>query len=725
MKLLIALLLFFSALSIHAQNWTSIGPQGGYFKEFSFHPTNPSTLYAGSDDGGGIWRSTNDGQDWTLLTENFPNMTGWSITIDNQTPDVIYACDVYGRYGLLKSTDGGSTWNQSTNGLSTNYELMVSGLTMKSSDTLFISTGEGANTTPPRPGNGVFKSFDAGNSWTPAGLQGETVLSIGNNIFGTVFAGTEANGLQFTNDNGATWAPHPDITNTAVVFEIEVEGNVIAVASSAGVFLSTNWGVNFINTGLAGEFNFDVCIHQTTPDVELICPTFVGLQQYSSATSNWSILADPLLDDKLVIGIGSNGDDIYAGTFSNSPIIALYDGAANWTEAASSPFCTEISTLAIDQNNSSNIVTGLLGTYNIGGNYNAEALYTTNDGGLNWTRKGPEAHAISVTPNPDRFASSYLGTFSQGLFKTYDGFDTYINLISGNKLIADIAIEATDTNVVIVSQIDLDITQSSIQRSIDGGINFSNVSAIAANRLTFHSSEEDSVFAATTDGIYLSADNGVTWNVWQLSGVNVQSILHDGTLYAGTDAGELYHFENGMLTNISGPWATPVQIKSIHKENGHLIVGLNGAEQDTTNELSGSLWMSSDNGSNWTEITGNIYNTNVYGNNVVASNNGELIVGTYGGGIFQSSGLTLNTQVNSQPSFDFQVFPNPSSDYIAISVDTKETLPLEISDVSGKVVHDQTVVDGQIISLGHLPKGIYYITLKSDAMASTISFVRQ
>ncbi|MEM9022864.1 MAG: hypothetical protein AAGB22_03935, partial [Bacteroidota bacterium] len=603
MKTIVFIMLSLLSVQSFGQGWEQLGPMGGYVKEITFHPTNPAIIYAGSDDGGGVWKSENGGADWRLLTGNFPNMTGWSITINEANPSVVYACDVYGRYGLLKSTDGGTTWHIA-NGLSSAYDKMVSGIALKSADTLFISTGEGATTVPPRPGNGVFRSDDGGASWRPAGLQDTTVLAIGNNVFGTLFAGTEGHGLQFSNSNGQHWAPHPQINAAATVFEIEVADNVIAVAANSGVYLSTNWGVDFVNTGLAGDFNFDVAIRQTAPTIELVGTTFSGLQYYSSATGTWNLIADPLLNNELIIGIGAADSTVMVGTFSNSPLVVSHDGGSSWSQPATSPVCTEINDVVVNPNDAGHMLVALLGTYNVGGSYNNQCLYETTDAGSSWSRKGPKAHAMCLSPNPANFNSQFLGTFSQGLYKSSDRFGTFTNLISGNKLIADVAISARDTNIVLISEVDLDAIQLTIKRSTDAGSSFSTVAQATANRLLFHPLNNDTAYAATDNGILLSADVGATWSPWVLNGNNI-SAMHfaGGALFAGTNVGQLYKIEDGLVADISGNWEVPVEIKSIHQEGKNLLVGLNGAEQDTSNTLNGSIWRSFDRGTSWHDIT--------------------------------------------------------------------------------------------------------------------------
>jgi len=669
-----------------AQNWVSIGPGGGYFKEFAFHPVDTATVYVGSDDGGGIWKSTDGGNTWNLSTADYPNMTGWAIEIDPANPNVVYGCDVYGRHGLLKTTDGGASWSRITAGLSTQYDRMVSGIALKTSDTLFISTGEGANTTPPRPGNGVFRSDDGGNSWTPAGLQGTTVLSIGQNVFGTIFAGTESTGLFYTNDNGATWILHLDILPTAVVYEIETRDSVIAVATPSGVYLSTNWGINFTNTGLVGEFNFDLAIRATHPDVELYGSTFTGLQAYSSASSLWTPISDSLIDNQLIIGVGARDAEVYLGLFSNSPIVRSPDAGTTFTELIASPAVTEINDLVVDLLQPNRMATTLLGTYNIGGAFNNRCIYTTTDQGLTWDRTGPKAHGLCLVSNPFEFERMFLGTFSQGLYQSDDGFQTFTQLIGGNKLVGDIAVSRRDTQVVLISEVDLDSSLVRIKRSADGGQSFGIVANLLVNRLAFDAGNEDSVYAATNNGLHLSTDYGQTWAAWRLAGEDVLALYSAGNaLYAGTDAGELYAIQAGTVANVSGPWVKPVQVKSIFKSGPRLLVGLNGAEQDTTYDLNGSLWQSDDDGATWMEITQQLPHTNVYGNNVIVGAGNDVVVGTYGGGLYRADNVLLSAETSPADFPRMEIYPQPARERVRVRVPGQAVRALRLVDLAGRV----------------------------------------
>ena len=107
--------------------------------------------------------------------------------------------------------------------------------------------------------------------------------------------------------------------------------------------------------------------------------------------------------------------------------------------------------------------------------------------------------------------------------------------------------------------------------------------------------------------------------------------------------------------------------------------------------------------------------TNVYGNNVIKSDGNELYVGTYGGGIFKSNGLSLNIQNNIE-SKEFNIFPNPSSNYINITSDIQTINNLKIfnslgQDVTNLVDFSSDKKNSIYLDLFKLKTGIYILKI--------------
>jgi photosystem II stability/assembly factor-like uncharacterized protein len=109
--------------------WTFIGPSrvsedintneiggAGRINCIAFHPTDPSTFWIGTPSGG-IWKTINGGNTWTPTGDQLTAIGITDIAVDPQNPDNIYIAtgdgDAYDTYsiGILKSTDGGMTWN--------------------------------------------------------------------------------------------------------------------------------------------------------------------------------------------------------------------------------------------------------------------------------------------------------------------------------------------------------------------------------------------------------------------------------------------------------------------------------------------------------------------------------------------------------------------------------------------------------------------------------------
>src|SRR5262245_21912422 len=89
--------------------WTTQGPGGGLLARIAIDPSSPATLYAGTQVG--LFKSTNGGGAWTAMSGLILSIR--CLAIDPQTPATLYAGigdDVFGG-GVFKSTDAGASWS--------------------------------------------------------------------------------------------------------------------------------------------------------------------------------------------------------------------------------------------------------------------------------------------------------------------------------------------------------------------------------------------------------------------------------------------------------------------------------------------------------------------------------------------------------------------------------------------------------------------------------------
>ncbi|MDK9701106.1 MAG: hypothetical protein OEM52_13270, partial [bacterium] len=139
-------------------DWLPVGPAmiptsgGGVGRVncVTIHPSNPNIIWVGAASGG-AWRSSDGGSTWETTTDYLPLLGVTSIVIDYVNPNVIYLAtgdnDGGNTYsvGILKSTDGGDTWNQT--GLTyqtTNYRILGKLMMSRVDNNLLVLTTHSA-----------------------------------------------------------------------------------------------------------------------------------------------------------------------------------------------------------------------------------------------------------------------------------------------------------------------------------------------------------------------------------------------------------------------------------------------------------------------------------------------------------------------------------------------------------------------------------------------------
>ncbi len=86
------------------------------------------------------------------------------------------------------------------------------------------------------------------------------------------------------------------------------------------------------------------------------------------------------------------------------------------------------------------------------------------------------------------------------------------------------------------------------------------------------------------------------------------------------------------------------------------------------------------------------------------------------------SGLTANQNTNSS----LVVYPNPTNGMFTIEMANGATKIISVSDVTGRVVLNNTSNNDQItINLGNLSNGIYYVTIQSNTNTQVLKVVKQ
>src|ERR1051326_3582350 len=201
---------------VDAANWNFIGPHvvpangggAGRLNCIAFDPNNSNIILVGAACGG-LWKSVDGGQTWNVSgTDLLPSLSISDIVIDPSNAQVMYVMtgDKYGIHtglftrgqysaGILKSTDGGQTWNQTGMNYTLDNKIILQRLIVNPSNTQIL--------------------FCASLS-----------------------------GLYVSNDGGATWA----LNKSGKFYDIEMNpsnANILYAADSLKIYRSQDGGVNW------------------------------------------------------------------------------------------------------------------------------------------------------------------------------------------------------------------------------------------------------------------------------------------------------------------------------------------------------------------------------------------------------------------------------------------------------------------------------------------------
>ena len=256
-----------------------------------------------------------------------PNRGGRSIAVSGVKgrPREAYFGAVGG--GLWKTTDGGHTWAPVTDGQINSSSVGAVAVSESNPDVVFIGMGESCIRGNILPGDGVYKSTDAGKTWTHVGFSSSDAISkirihpTNPDIafvadFGRYGVPSEERGLFKTTDGGKTWRKvlyrddktgavdvaidrrNPQVMFAALWEAYRVEYQMSSGGPGSGLFKSTDGGDTWteitrnpgLPSGVVGKIGLALTAADSNRVYALIENENGGLYVSDDAGGTWKLV---------------------------------------------------------------------------------------------------------------------------------------------------------------------------------------------------------------------------------------------------------------------------------------------------------------------------------------------------------------------------------------------------------------------------------------------------
>jgi len=330
--------------------------------------------------GNGIFRSTNNGMNWSRIATSY----GFSLLT---ATNGIYAGMAD---GLYFSQSGGASFTKtySLNSVGA-VSLCLLGSDVYAGVSGFLTEDEG----------GVYKTTNNGANWSLKGFNSLTFNSF-TESGGYIFAACDTLGVYKSTDNGMSWISTV-MGKGWYANAVAMSGTSVIVGTMQGVYKLPNYG-NGLNNISNGGFIYSVAVSGGTI---FAGKKGAGIHRTTNEGTNWTLSG---LANKTVRAITITPTSVLAGVDTSGGIYRSTDSGLNWTQTNNTltVYClTYLNNVFAGTNSGiykstndgiSFVLLGLNGKYTssisvTNGNIFAgtlnEGMYYSTDGGINWTQK--------------------------------------------------------------------------------------------------------------------------------------------------------------------------------------------------------------------------------------------------------------------------------------------------------------------------------------------------
>jgi hypothetical protein len=830
--------------SMSKVNWVHRGPYnvGGRTRAFAMDVLDENTLFAGGASGG-MFRSTDGGQSWTMTTElnQLHNVT--CVSQDKRTgkEDVWYfgsgelrgsSASGGGAYyqgnGIYKSTDGGLSWDSlsitATNtpqSFDSDFDFIWNIETDPSNDSLDVIYAATYGS--------IYRSENGGNTWNLELGGGNTYHNnVEITLTGVVYATLSSDGVDkgvWRSEDGQNWTNITDSLFPPVYGRIAIgvnpsnEDEVYFLAAETdnygqhtnvffggetwtslwkyeantgnwtdlSVNIPANQATSFDNFNAQGGYDLLVKVHPTNSNVVYIGGTnlwrstdgftspnnsmiiggyFIGSVE---GDGNWGVYKNHHPDQHDLLFLPSNDSIMLSAT--DGGVFKSYNtfqDTVHWTSLNNGYYTTQLYGVTVSRNANSNVIHG--GFQDNGNFVNFSANPTSH---WNMPFNGDGCFG-GIADNEEDF---YL-TIQRGVMYKMK-LDTNAERLAFNRMDP---ISADSTNYMFINPMVMDDNSDIIYWA--EGHKFWRNNDVANN--PYNNSHAKNDF-----GWHLFSDS-LPSNSMKISVIET-SKNPSNVVYFGTQNKYIYRIDNAdvgdpplnMITNIPTGTNSYTSDIAINPDNADEIMVV------YSNYSLYSLFHSTDGGASWTKVAGNLeqnpsgsgngpscrtaeiiplgndtlylvgtsvglYGTaNLDGTNTIwkqvapqiigsvvvefltyRPNDGLLIVGTHGNGIYQTNissvGDVLALDDKQNNLNEITLYPNPTTGKLTLSFTTQKSTNATwtlYNELGKKIKIDkQKLIAGnnQInLDLKKLKKGVYFVSLEIDGRLVTKQIVKQ
>ncbi len=564
------------------QTWTHLGLRDGQqIPAIAIDPKNPDRLFAavlghpyGPNPQRGIFRSTDGGQTWKKVLYRNDDVGGSDVVIDPSDPNVIYASmwqSTLGPWeddnsyegtggGLFKSTDGGDTWHRLSKGLPADLVQINIALAPSETHRLYATVSTMTESAyASANGLGVFRSDDAGESWTRITDDPRPAMKIGGGDLPVPRVDPQNADVVYSasivtcrsNDGGKTWislrgAPGGDDYQNLWINPRNPK--IILLVSDQGALVSVNGGdswsswynqptAQLYHVAATNTFPYQVCGGQQ--ESGSVCTSTRGndgeitfRDWHPAGIIEYGYAAPDPLHPNVVYGAGRTEVSRYdatTGQVQNVTPLPVKDSASRADRTEPVLFSPVDPHLLY---------------------YAANKLFVTNDGGQTWRTISPDltqertGQPASLPPLTAKQQSKrrgaiyavaasfrstqtiWVGTDDGLLWRTRDGGMHWNNITPGDvtpwSKISQIDVSRFDdeTAYVSASRMRLDDQRPYIYRTHDGGKTWQAIASTLpggspVNAVRADPERRGLLYAATETAVWFSLDDGDHWQPLQ------------------------------------------------------------------------------------------------------------------------------------------------------------------------------------------------------------------